>query len=563
MKRFSSLFFIIYFVLFTSWAFGFQVDRKQLYKKAQKIDEYLVRALKANNFREAVKFAKQNGEIYISLEKPTIAEKYYKNAISYAIKADDKKLLAYAYELEGDFFSPKTAFKKKIKSYESAEQLYYEVNSIDGVAVLKKKIAKYAFEQKQYELSANNSKLLLDSAEVFGINDFEKLNHCKVLIVAFSKLNKPQELKKYMNILGGINNQSVNQSKHNEETDFDVAILREEFTGVMANATIELQQIVQKQQDSLTSTSTELALKREESAMQQDKLQAQDSLSKTQKQIIAQQQELVRLQEVESQRLYIGIISSFVIIALTVFALIGRQIANRRLERQKKEIEEQKKLIEIERKKSEELLLNILPHEVATELKEKGMARPRSYNMVTVLFTDFKGFTAISEKLSPEQIVDKLNFFFQKFDEIAEKYNLEKIKTLGDGYMCAGGIPIENNTNPVDAVRAGLEMQAFMTDWNNNQDKKGLPTFGLRLGINTGPLVAGVIGKNKFAYDVWGDTVNLASRMESSGEVGKVNISGITHTWVKHHFECVYRGKIEAKNKGEVDMFFVEREIIR
>ncbi len=563
MKRFSCFALVVYFICLTTWAFGFQVDKKQLYKKAQKIDEYLVKSLKANNFREAVKFAKQNGEIYVSLEKPSIAEKYYKNAIAYALKAEDKKLIAYAYELEGDFFSPQSAFKKKIKDYETAEKFYREAGSIEGVASIKKKIAKYAFEQKQYELSATNSKLLLDSAGAFGINDFEKLNHCKALIVAFSKLNKPQELKKYMDILGGINNQSATQSKHNEETDFDEAILKEEFTGVMANATIELQQIVQKQQDSLTSTSTELALKREESAMQQDKLEAQDSLSKTQRQIIAQQQELVRLQEVESQRLYLAIIGSFVIIALTVIALIGRQMANRKLTKQKREIEEQKKLIEIERKKSEELLLNILPHEIATELKNKGAASPRSYNMATVLFTDFKGFTSISERLSPEQIVDKLNFFFQKFDEIAEKHNLEKIKTLGDGYMCAGGIPIENNTNPINAVRAGLEMQVFMNQWNNEQEKKGFPTFGLRLGINTGPLVAGVIGKNKFAYDVWGDTVNLASRMESSGEVGKVNISGITHTWVKHHFECVYRGKIEAKNKGQVDMYFVEKEIVR
>jgi len=521
----SSFFFI--FLLFIYTAQG-QADRKQLLSKAQKIDADLVKALKTNNFREAVRLAKQNGEIYASLNKASIAERYYKNAITYATKANDNRLLGYAYEMEGDFLSPTTAYKKKISNYTTAEKLYREVNSIEGIASVKKKIAKNAFEQKKYETASQHSKALIDSANIFNLNEFEKLSHCKALIISLSKLNNSQELKKYIDVLSGINMYAV--------------------------------RIVSKQQDSLEATSNELALKREESEIQQNLLRKQDSLAKMQKRIIAQQEELVKLQASKNQQLVIGIILSLIVIAIAVIALIGRQIANRKLAKQKAEIEAQKKLIETERKKSEELLLNILPYEIANELKEKGLARPRSYNMVTVLFTDFKGFTTISEKLSPEQIVDKLNFFFQKFDEIAEKHRLEKIKTIGDGYMCAGGIPIENTTNPVDAVRAGLEMQAFMNEWNRAQESKGLPTFGLRVGINTGPLVAGVIGKNKFAYDVWGDTVNLASRMESSGEVGKVNISGITYTWVKHYFECTYRGKIEAKNKGEVDMYFVERE---
>jgi class 3 adenylate cyclase len=553
----SSFFFI--FLLFIYTAQG-QADRKQLLSKAQKIDADLVKALKTNNFREAVRLAKQNGEIYASLNKASIAERYYKNAITYATKANDNRLLGYAYEMEGDFLSPTTAYKKKISNYTTAEKLYREVNSIEGIASVKKKIAKNAFEQKKYETASQHSKALIDSANIFNLNEFEKLSHCKALIISLSKLNNSQELKKYIDVLSGINMYAVNQSKHNEETDFDEKILKDEFANVMAKATLELQRIVSKQQDSLEATSNELALKREESEIQQNLLRKQDSLAKMQKRIIAQQEELVKLQASKNQQLVIGIILSLIVIAIAVIALIGRQIANRKLAKQKAEIEAQKKLIETERKKSEELLLNILPYEIANELKEKGLARPRSYNMVTVLFTDFKGFTTISEKLSPEQIVDKLNFFFQKFDEIAEKHRLEKIKTIGDGYMCAGGIPIENTTNPVDAVRAGLEMQAFMNEWNRAQESKGLPTFGLRVGINTGPLVAGVIGKNKFAYDVWGDTVNLASRMESSGEVGKVNISGITYTWVKHYFECTYRGKIEAKNKGEVDMYFVERE---
>jgi len=217
-----------------------------------------------------------------------------------------------------------------------------------------------------------------------------------------------------------------------------------------------------------------------------------------------------------------------------------------------------KKIIEAEKEKSDKLLLNILPFETAEELKEKGSATPKQYDMVTVLFTDFKGFTSIAEKHTPEQLVEELNNCFLEFDNIIDKFNLEKIKTIGDSYMCAGGIPVVNFTNPVDAVMAGLEIQAYMERLKADRIAQGLDYWELRLGINTGKIIAGVVGKNKFAYDIWGDAVNVASRMESSGAPGKVNISGATYELVKDTFNCIYRGKIQAKNKGEVDMYFVE-----
>jgi class 3 adenylate cyclase len=217
-----------------------------------------------------------------------------------------------------------------------------------------------------------------------------------------------------------------------------------------------------------------------------------------------------------------------------------------------------KKIIETEKDKSDKLLLNILPFETAEELKEKGSATPKHYEMVTVLFTDFKGFTNIAEKLTPELLVEELNHCFLEFDLIMDKYNLEKIKTIGDSYMCAGGVPVANVTNPVDAVRAGLEIQAYMERLKNERLAQGLDYWELRVGINTGKVIAGVVGKNKFAYDIWGDAVNVASRMESSGAPGKVNISGDTYELVKDQFSCEYRGKVKAKNKGEIDMYFVE-----
>jgi class 3 adenylate cyclase len=214
--------------------------------------------------------------------------------------------------------------------------------------------------------------------------------------------------------------------------------------------------------------------------------------------------------------------------------------------------------VEKEKDRSEGLLRNILPATIAEELKTSGTASPRFFDHVTVLFTDFKGFTQIAEKTTPEALIETLNECFLAFDEICDRHNLEKIKTIGDAYMAAGGIPEPNGTHALDAVRVALEMQAFMAQWKEERLSKGLLAWDCRIGINTGPVVAGVIGKRKFAYDIWGDAVNIAARMESSGEIGKVNISGATYEQVADYFRCTHRGKIEAKNKGEVDMYFVE-----
>ena len=218
----------------------------------------------------------------------------------------------------------------------------------------------------------------------------------------------------------------------------------------------------------------------------------------------------------------------------------------------------QRNRIKKAKRRSDELLLNILPEETAEELKETGTAKTRSFESVTVLFTDFKNFTIASEILTPEELVAEINHCYSAFDRIVEKYGIEKIKTIGDSYMCAGGLPVTSTTHPFDVVNAGLEMVKFIEENKQERIAKGQPYFELRLGIHTGPVVAGIVGIKKFAYDIWGDTVNTASRMESSGGIGKVNISGSTYEIVKDKFSCTYRGKIEAKNKGSIDMYFVE-----
>jgi len=225
-----------------------------------------------------------------------------------------------------------------------------------------------------------------------------------------------------------------------------------------------------------------------------------------------------------------------------------------------KYIRRTKRIIEEEKAISEKLLLNILPEETAAELKANGSAIPKYYEKVSVLFTDFKGFTKIAEQITPLELVEELNQCFMAFDQIIDRHNLEKIKTIGDAYMCAGGIPVANDTNPVDIVLAGLEIKEYMENLKIEREALGKSCWELRIGIHTGTVIAGVIGKNKFAYDIWGDAVNTASRMESSGIPGIVNISGDTYELIKDKFVCTHRGKVYAKNKGEIDMYIVEKQ---
>jgi adenylate cyclase len=250
-----------------------------------------------------------------------------------------------------------------------------------------------------------------------------------------------------------------------------------------------------------------------------------------------------------------GLTGGAIALGLIVLLLYNRSRLRAKSNRQ---LAAKNKAIEQERRRADELLMNILPESAARELKANNAVKPVRYEAVSVLFTDFKGFTKIAETVSPEELIGELDECFRLFDAIVAQHGLEKIKTIGDAYMCAGGLPAINQSHPFDAVRAAIEMQQKLAILMEQKAAQGRPTFEMRVGIHTGPVVAGVVGTHKFAYDIWGDTVNLAARMEQNSEPNRINISGETYQLVKNEFNCTFRGEIPAKNKGQVAMYFVE-----
>lgn len=246
-----------------------------------------------------------------------------------------------------------------------------------------------------------------------------------------------------------------------------------------------------------------------------------------------------------------------IVVIATIIALVLIGIIAVGLYRRNRFVRETNRIIAQEKDRSDSLLLNILPEETAEELKEKGKVAAKKFESVSVLFTDFKGFTSFAENMSPEALVETVDFYFSQFDKIIEKHGLEKIKTIGDAYMCVGGLPFPLEDHARKAVEAALEIADFVRESARSlpEDK---PRFDIRIGINTGPVVAGVVGTKKFAYDIWGDAVNIAARMESHSEPGRINISEDTYQLIKEDFDCEYRGAIEAKNRGRLKMYFVK-----
>ena len=268
---------------------------------------------------------------------------------------------------------------------------------------------------------------------------------------------------------------------------------------------------------------------------------------------VSQKQIEVDLLNAQKKTQKIIAFSTGIALILIVFLAIGLYRRNSFIKKSSQKLTEEKK-------RSDNLLRTILPEETAKELIEKGQVKAKKIESVSVMFTDFKGFTRSSENLTPEKLVESVDFYFSKFDEIIEKHNIEKIKTMGDAYMCASGLPFYTENHTVRLIAAAQDIIKFVEEAKTNIPK-GLTAFDIRIGINSGPVVAGVVGTKKFSYDIWGDTVNVASRMESASEVGKINISETTLNIIKGYFKCTHRGQIEVKNRGIMNMYYVTEKI--
>jgi len=268
-----------------------------------------------------------------------------------------------------------------------------------------------------------------------------------------------------------------------------------------------------------------------------------------------------RIKEVQAAKQKLR--NQFLLAILGVFFILSAVLYLLYRSRKKlaKELVIKNKTIETEKKRSDELLLNILPNETANELKSTGKAEPKNYKSVSIMFTDFKDFTLISEKLTPKELVSEIDSYFSAFDDIVAKFGIEKIKTIGDAYLCAYGINNSEQKNPSAIINAAKEILILVENYKKEREAEGKQGFSIRIGIHTGSIVAGVVGKHKFAYDIWGDAVNTAARMEQNSEAGKINISAATYELVKNDFKFEHRGKIMAKNKGKIDMYFVEGEV--
>lgn len=514
---------------------GLSYQNKRLGDSAMYYFDQGMKFLKrARNWDQLAKSYNMEAMVYYQQDDQFNALKKVESAI--ALGKDHKlgKTLARSYEIQSDIHRDLYEYELALESYKRYLSVRDSVLSIERSRVQKRLFDQYKieeYEKRQRVIWATNEFALIErereAAEAIAKNERlrakEKEDALKIAELANRELKAREELNELM----------LNEQK-----------LR------------------------LKNQENELALVQRESELKELELERERlSASEKEKEIelLAQRNELQRQVQMRHEEEFNNKLR-FVVSILFFFllVLIGILIAYRQLRKRKKQIEEQNTIIalskmeiEKEKEKSDGLLLNILPDSVAEELKVNGSSKPKLYDEVSVGFTDFSGFTMISEQLTPEELVEKLDAIFLEFDKIVENYGLQRIKTIGDAYMFASGLPVSIDDHAEKCVKAGIEMRDFIQSYNSGLAVDA-PKWNIRIGINTGPVVAGVIGIKKFAYDIWGDTVNTASRMESSGEVNKVNISGSTFDHVKALFSTEYRGKVPAKNKGDIDMYFVE-----
>ncbi|MBK8847120.1 MAG: tetratricopeptide repeat protein [Bacteroidetes bacterium] len=545
----------------------------EFYKKALKVRE------QTGDKRSIAASYNNIGLVYTARGDFPVALKNLFTCLKISEEIGDKKNISSSYINIGNIYTKQGNKPEALKNYFAALKIVKEIGYKRGIAGAYDGIGIIYRNQGNYPEALKNHFASLKTREEMGDQQGIAYSYSNIGEVYALQGNYPEALKNYFAYLKiseemedknsiaysfvNIGNVYTKQNKYSEASDFlnkglslskgigNLQSIQESYEGLASldsaqgnfNKALEHYKLYIIYRDSIANT--ENAKKTVALQMNYDFGKKQDSLN-----VVQAGKDMLAQKELQKQKLVRnGFIGGFAIVLLFAGVFF----------RQRNKTKKEKLKAEEERKRSEDLLLNILPAEVAEEIKATGTAKAKAFTMVTVMFTDFKDFTTVSEKVSAELLVEEIHACFSAFDNIINKNKIEKIKTIGDAYMCAGGLPVSNYTHATDMLQAAFEIRDYMLQRKKEKEARGEISFVLRIGIHTGPVVAGIVGVKKFAYDIWGDTVNIASRMESSGEAGKVNISGSTYELVKDKFNCIHRGKIEAKNKGEIDMYFVER----
>ena len=515
------------------------------------------------------------GSVYADLGDAPKALDFYLKSLRNAQAVNDAKRIGTAHMNLGTIYQNEEAtYPQAIENYEMAIEFFGQIDYPEGLAGTQLNFGEWYVDIGDPEKALPYLEEALNGFKEIGYPIAFPLN---VLGKAYFELDQFEVAKEYYNQtleasaqdpipgeeaeayyrLGLINLKFENTNA--AIRDFNSALQLAEKTGILEsqaesynglskayalkndfNSAYEAQQKYADLMDSLKSTdyaekmsTLRVSFGLESAEKENELLKAQNKLNELQIEEDARTQQLLLI----ILGLFLAIIAGF------VFQFFYIRRTNKRLA--------------FERNRSDQILLNILPKETADELKENGFVKTRELEQVTVLFTDFKAFSTIAERISAEDLIRSVDYYFKNFDEITERYNLEKIKTIGDSYMCAGGLPNPNKTHAQDAFGAALEIRRFVLDTELNPPK-GIYPFKIRIGLNSGPVVSGVVGTRKFAYDIWGNTVNIAARMESGSIPGRINVSENTYKLLKEDYEFTYRGEIEVKNGMMLKMYFAE-----
>jgi len=474
------------------------------------------------------------GSVYFLLGNFPEALKNYFTCLKIAGQTGNKLIVAYSYTGIGNIYDAQGNYSGALTNHFAALKAEEEIGDKEGIAASYNNIGEVYGRLNNYTEALKNHFISLKLREESGDKDGITMSYNNIGYM-YIRLKKHNEASQYINkaltLAKEIGNQEYLKLSYQHMAMLDSA------QGDFMKALEHYKMYISARDNMFNEENTKKTVQLQ---MQYD-FDKKESLAKAAQQM----KDAMAQKELQKQKLvrngFIGGFAAVLLFAGVIFI--------------------QRNKISNGKKRSDELLLNILPSEVAEELKKNGRAEAKQFDHVTVMFTDFKNFTKVSETLTPSELVNEIHTCFKAFDHIMDKFGIEKIKTIGDSYMCAGGLPVVNLTHATDMVTAALEILQFMQQHMEQRKREGKVVFEIRTGIHTGPVVAGIVGVKKFAYDIWGDTVNMASRMESSGEAGKINISSSTYALIKDQFSCTHRGKIDAKNKGEVDMYFIERNL--